>query len=108
MIRRPPRSTLFPYTTLFRSSWNRAPLPQAGYKVMFVPIARGVATGAAEVFADGFAGPEVTPNGARYRPAGVAVRHAGSLSHANSNGVLARFSILSQLHERSPRTAAAR
>src|SRR6266705_4289199 len=23
MIRRPPRSTLFPYTTLFRSSWNR-------------------------------------------------------------------------------------
>src|SRR5256885_12846159 len=22
MIRRPPRSTLFPYTTLFRSSWN--------------------------------------------------------------------------------------
>src|SRR3712207_7571226 len=24
MIRRPPRSTLFPYTTLFRSSWFRA------------------------------------------------------------------------------------
>src|SRR2546422_8239362 len=24
MIRRPPRSTLFPYTTLFRSSWRRA------------------------------------------------------------------------------------
>src|SRR5258707_6754851 len=23
MIRRPPRSTLFPYTTLFRSPWNR-------------------------------------------------------------------------------------
>src|SRR3712207_7220784 len=22
MIRRPPRSTLFPYTTLFRSAWN--------------------------------------------------------------------------------------
>src|SRR6266487_6376248 len=31
MIRRPPRSTLFPYTTLFRSSRrrrDRAPLPQ--------------------------------------------------------------------------------
>src|SRR5256886_17435851 len=28
MIRRPPRSTLFPYTTLFRSSLaNRAPFP---------------------------------------------------------------------------------
>src|SRR2546430_11427350 len=24
MIRRPPRSTLFPYTTLFRSGWRRA------------------------------------------------------------------------------------
>src|SRR5256885_3802795 len=24
MIRRPPRSTLFPYTTLFRSNWKRA------------------------------------------------------------------------------------
>src|SRR3712207_7375567 len=23
MIRRPPRSTLFPYTTLFRSQWNK-------------------------------------------------------------------------------------
>src|SRR2546430_14995317 len=27
MIRRPPRSTLFPYTTLFRSSDNRASRP---------------------------------------------------------------------------------
>src|ERR1035438_6248564 len=26
MIRRPPRSTLFPYTTLFRSVWPMAPL----------------------------------------------------------------------------------
>src|SRR5256885_5656066 len=25
MIRRPPRSTLFPYTTLFRSAWNVVP-----------------------------------------------------------------------------------
>src|SRR5215217_8869233 len=27
MIRRPPRSTLFPYTTLFRSSWTRPSRP---------------------------------------------------------------------------------
>src|SRR3712207_8709169 len=27
MIRRPPRSTLFPYTTLFRSPFHTAPLP---------------------------------------------------------------------------------
>src|SRR2546430_9255500 len=29
MIRRPPRSTLFPYTTLFRSPWRLAPEPSA-------------------------------------------------------------------------------
>src|SRR3712207_7804146 len=29
MIRRPPRSTLFPYTTLFRSSWSTPPIPSA-------------------------------------------------------------------------------
>src|SRR2546427_4278906 len=29
MIRRPPRSTLFPYTTLFRSNGNRARFPRA-------------------------------------------------------------------------------
>src|SRR5258708_24603980 len=29
MIRRPPRSTLFPYTTLFRSCWLRASLRTA-------------------------------------------------------------------------------
>src|SRR5256885_11513414 len=27
MIRRPPRSTLFPYTTLFRSPWRTNPRP---------------------------------------------------------------------------------
>src|SRR3712207_7683220 len=29
MIRRPPRSTLFPYTTLFRSGLRKAPCPTA-------------------------------------------------------------------------------
>src|SRR5260370_23201764 len=28
MIRRPPRSTLFPYTTLFRSSWKKNQWPK--------------------------------------------------------------------------------
>src|SRR2546425_8954867 len=31
MIRRPPRSTLFPYTTLFRSKWVRERRHLAGY-----------------------------------------------------------------------------
>src|SRR2546427_7994118 len=29
MIRRPPRSTLFPYTTLFRSAWGETPVAYA-------------------------------------------------------------------------------
>src|SRR3712207_7727301 len=42
MIRRPPRSTLFPYTTLFRSdglvhkselSWNKVNNPETAYKI---------------------------------------------------------------------------
>src|SRR3712207_9101793 len=39
MIRRPPRSTLFPYTTLFRSAEDRVirPLEQAGKAVVIPP-----------------------------------------------------------------------
>src|SRR2546430_17271229 len=37
MIRRPPRSTLFPYTTLFRS---RAPLPVVQHVVVVAAAAR--------------------------------------------------------------------
>src|SRR2546421_3770517 len=32
MIRRPPRSTLFPYTTLFRSAWWQLALGSAGVR----------------------------------------------------------------------------
>src|SRR3712207_3118595 len=32
MIRRPPRSTLFPYTTLFRSTWATKPGSGGGYE----------------------------------------------------------------------------
>src|SRR3989442_6175677 len=35
MIRRPPRSTLFPYTTLFRSGGGRKPEPCMKVKVLF-------------------------------------------------------------------------
>src|SRR3712207_7258820 len=46
MIRRPPRSTLFPYTTLFRSRARvgrapRPPRPQAGRVAQAAPPARG-------------------------------------------------------------------
>src|SRR6266850_7808037 len=38
MIRRPPRSTLFPYTTLFRS--RRVPLTAAGAAAPLAPLSR--------------------------------------------------------------------
>ena len=73
-------------------SWLKA----STFVLMFVPMARGVATGPAEVFADGFAGPVVTPQGARYRPTGVAVGPDGSLYVASDQGEGAVFRILSQ------------
>src|SRR5256714_5801977 len=49
MIRRPPRSTLFPYTTLFRSvrglSRSRAGQPQEGTRVMGTRACRPAARG---------------------------------------------------------------
>jgi glucose/arabinose dehydrogenase len=66
----------------FHGSWNRAPRPQAGYQVAFVPFdGKGMPTGTYETFADGFAGkPEfVNTSDARFRPAGVAVGPDGSL-----------------------------
>jgi len=41
----------------FRGSWNRAPLPQAGYRISFVPFAGGAPTGAFETFAIGAESP---------------------------------------------------
>ncbi|MDQ6611027.1 MAG: PQQ-dependent sugar dehydrogenase, partial [Gemmatimonadota bacterium] len=44
----------------FHGSWNRAPRPQAGYKVVFVPRKAGRFDGTYETFADHFAGPGST------------------------------------------------
>ena len=65
----------------FHGSWNRAPLPQAGYNVTFVPFAGSKPAGKYEVFANGFAGrtPLANPNDAAARPGGLAVGPDGSL-----------------------------
>jgi glucose/arabinose dehydrogenase/cytochrome c5 len=66
----------------FHGSWNRAPRPQKGYNVVFVPLNdKGMPDGSFEVFADGFSGRTefTSPNDARFRPAGVAVGPDGSL-----------------------------
>ena len=70
----------------FHGSWNRAPEPQAGYKVVFQPMKDGKPSGAYEVFADGFAGEmkDNNPSNAKYRPVGLAVGPDGSLYVSDS------------------------
>ena len=68
----------------FHGSWNRAPLPQGGFKVVFQPMRNGRASGDYEVFADGFS-PNLNltrgtpaPAGNR-RPTGLAQGPDGAL-----------------------------
>ncbi len=63
----------------FHGSWNRAPYAQAGYNVVFQPLAGDRASGTCEVFGDGFAGAVETPDGAAHRPSGLAVGPDGAL-----------------------------
>jgi glucose/arabinose dehydrogenase len=66
----------------FHGSWNRAPLPQDGYNVVFQPFSGGKPSGNFEIFGTGFAGPN--PNQAVARPDGVAQAPDGSLYIAES------------------------
>ena len=65
----------------FHGSWNRAPLPQKGYNVMFVPLKDGKPGDEPVVFADKFGGadPVMDPRKATYRPAGLALARDGGL-----------------------------
>jgi glucose/arabinose dehydrogenase len=70
----------------FHGSWNRAPEPQEGYNVVFQPMANGRASGAYQVFADGFAGTRKEPGLATHRPAGVAAAPDGALYITDDQG----------------------
>jgi glucose/arabinose dehydrogenase len=63
----------------FHGSWNRAPREQAGYNVVFQPLADGKAAGDSVVFADGFAGAHKDPGRAAFRPSGLAMGPDGAL-----------------------------
>jgi glucose/arabinose dehydrogenase/mono/diheme cytochrome c family protein len=63
----------------FHGSWNRAPFPQAGYNVVFQPLADGKSSGPYVVFADGFAGAIEEPGRAAHRPSGLALGPDGAL-----------------------------
>jgi glucose/arabinose dehydrogenase len=65
----------------FHGSWNRAPLPQSGYNVVFVPFDGAEPAGEWSVFADGFKGADVLDDedDAEYRPMGLAQGPDGAL-----------------------------
>ncbi|MBS1933052.1 MAG: PQQ-dependent sugar dehydrogenase [Bacteroidetes bacterium] len=72
---------------VFHGSWNRAPEPQEGYYVVFVPFKDGKPNGNWEVFADGFSGgPQLTASGrAKHRPCGIAQAPDGSIYVTDDN-----------------------
>jgi glucose/arabinose dehydrogenase len=75
----------------FHGSWNRAPGPQAGYNVVFVPFNAGKPVGPAkyEIFADGFAGGPLGPDAndkAAHRPTGVTQGPDGALYITDDKG----------------------
>src|SRR3712207_6958414 len=84
MIRRPPRSTLFPYTTLFRS--EGAPYPAGP---AFVPVAHGFAKvereGAVDVAVDALGVVGVGRAAARVEPFADAVRPDRKSTRLNSS-----------------------
>jgi glucose/arabinose dehydrogenase len=65
----------------FHGSWNRAPEPQDGFFVAFVPFNHGKPSGKWEIFANGFSGgPKNTASGgALHRPCGLAQGPDGSI-----------------------------
>jgi glucose/arabinose dehydrogenase len=72
----------------FHGSWNRAPLPQAGFRVAFVPFRFNRPTGSYTTFADGF-NPTPGPGRAQpgtHRPTGLAQAPDGSLFITDDTG----------------------
>lgn len=79
----------------FHGSWNRAPEPQKGYKVVYVPFDGEQIDGDSETFADNFAGTSEAienPGDADHRPNGLYQGQDGSLYVTDDhNGAIFRI-----------------
>ena len=67
---------------VFHGSWNRAPLPQEGYKVVFVPFdENGLPNGDWFTVLDGFKGADIlySPDDAAHRPTAITEGNDGEL-----------------------------
>ncbi len=85
----------------FHGSWNRAPLMQEGFNVIFVPFNTTLPSGAWEVFASGFAGKDTinNPDEALHRPMGLATGGDGSLYISDSQkGTIWRITYKNKKH----------
>lgn len=67
-------------------SWNRAPLPQAGFNVVFLPLPNGRPQDQFEFFAEGFTTPNPARGAAAHRPVGLAVAPDGALYISDDAG----------------------
>ena len=71
----------------FHGGFDRAPLPNEGFNVVFVPFGASGASGGWDVFADGFIGNSVNPPAdAEHRPMGLAEGPDGSLYISDDDG----------------------
>jgi glucose/arabinose dehydrogenase len=73
----------------FHGSWNRAPEPQEGYRVVFQPMNGSSTGGDYETFANGFAGvppAQLQPGTAKHRPTGLGQGPDGALYVSDDMG----------------------
>jgi glucose/arabinose dehydrogenase len=70
----------------FHGSWNRAPLPQAGFNVTFLPMRERLPQSNHEVFAEGFTTSPPPSGGAAHRPVGLAQGPDGALYISDDAG----------------------
>ncbi len=70
----------------FHGSWNRAPLPQQGFNVVYQPFKDGAAAGDYVVFADGFTGGVMDRATAAHRPTGLAMAQDGTMYISDDKG----------------------